>query len=617
MRTIVGRNEWRVLYSGAMQEKHLHSILTANDKSFNSSFIQPSICGFSDTAMPYPDVMRRMAGTSVNSARTSSLPLAQLLRPSPKSDGLLRLIGSRCGNGESAGEPLARYLEYPVWPRHPRSGRPFAQPSMSDAMLLGDHVRIAVEGKWTEPHYGPYQTVREWLDDRQPGAPTQKPAVLAAWLADIRTAGALRRGVTMDAVKTIPYQLVHRAASACRDAGGSTGVRPVLCYVVFRDPKATAVEAAMTATFEASLLGRWTWWLDPASIDVLLVRVPVVKEPGKRRPEDAKLLFHDIGAGGEPYGFDWESIQVVHAADHRANLLQSPESRELRNAVREVTAEPRLRRRINREVAFLCETGLAPSMLLLQRLASALRRRGIEVGPGRCALAESATAFALGATRIDPIRFHLPFGMFLAEWSCESPRFEFDIPSGRDIEAEAEKVVAEVAAAHGLQAVRVCHARSLQNVPESGPAFQSFVLLDDSCAKSIPMENVPWSSLPVASRPLRDLRRLDFPVITLLPDPMLTAIREASAASGIDPDAISLDDPVALARIRNGEINGPTWFLTEATQARMRENPPNSIVDLARLLSPHPGDALSGSVAGHAIRILFASASMSSSFGSL
>ena len=290
-------------------------------------------------------------------------------------------------------------------------------------------------------------------------------------------------------------------------------------------------------------------------------------------------------------------------ADHRANLLQSPESRELRNAVREVRTEPRLRRRIDREVAFLCENGLASSMLLLQRLVSALGRRGIEPGPGRCALAESATGFALGATRIDPIRFRLPFGSFLAEWASESPRFEFDIPSGGDIEAEAEKVVAEVATAYGLQAVRVCPSRSLQNVPESGPAFQSFVLLDDSCAKSVPVETLPWSSLPVASCPLHDLRRMGFPVIELLPDPMLNAIRKASAASGIDPDAISLDDPVSLARIRSGEINGPNWFLTEATQARMRENPPNSIVDLARLLSPHPGDAMSGTVAGQAIRL--------------
>ena len=106
-----------------------------------------------------------------------------------------------------------------------------------------------------------------------------------------------------------------------------------------------------------------------------------------------------------------------------------------------------------------------------------------------------------------------------------------------------------------------------------------------------------------------------YPVIELLPDPMLTTIRKASAASGVDPDAISLDDAVALARIRNGEINGPTWFLTEATQARIRENPPHSVVDLARLLSPHPGDAMSGTVAGHAIRMLFASVVMSSSFG--
>ena len=177
------------------------------------------VCGFGRKRMPYSAVMECMAGTPVYSVRTSSLPLAQLMRPSPDLDRLLGFVETVLDVEGPEPERFGRFLEYPTWPRGPATGRAIGRPSMSDAMLLGAHLRIAVEGKWTEPHFGAYQTVEDWLREGRANGRSRRPDVLEAWIAEVRAAGALRRGVTPESLAGVPYQLVHRTASACHRAG--------------------------------------------------------------------------------------------------------------------------------------------------------------------------------------------------------------------------------------------------------------------------------------------------------------------------------------------------------------------------------------------------------------
>lgn len=325
MRNFGGRGRGALLDSGPMKRNNQNENATrACADGLHPETEHPAtepICGFGRDRMPYRSVMEHMARTPVYSVRTSSLPLAQLLRPSAELNALLDWIETVCDAEGPFPEPFERYLEYPVWPRDPETGRIVGKPSMSDAMLLGKHMRIAVEGKWTEPHFGPYQTVEEWLDEAgtDAAARVRRERVLDAWLAEVAGAGALRRGVTRGALADVPYQLVHRTASACHGAGPARQVMPVLCYVVFRDPAAPPEDAATTKRFEDSILGPWTEWLRLDVIEALILRVPVVRTPPDRLPAAAARLFPAIGAGLDPYGFDWNGITLSRASDKRCD----------------------------------------------------------------------------------------------------------------------------------------------------------------------------------------------------------------------------------------------------------------------------------------------------------
>lgn len=269
------------------------------------------IYGFGRDTMPLRDVLGRMAKTEVKSERTSSIPFAQFMLPSPGLDRLLEHLILFCNrDGDLDPADIARHLEYPVDPCDARTGRPIkgSLPSMSDAMLLAQEFRVAVEGKWTEPikyrSYGP--SVRKWL------AEGHSPAVLDAWLRYLKSAGAIRTGFDRTGFQDVPYQLLHRAASACYGVVQGSRVRPAVCYVVFRAADATPEEACATRDFEKNLLGRWTDWVVTDALKVVLVRVTIRRYP--TTPMDgatASRLFLDIAAGAGPYAFDWPAVTIV------------------------------------------------------------------------------------------------------------------------------------------------------------------------------------------------------------------------------------------------------------------------------------------------------------------
>jgi hypothetical protein len=74
-------------------------------------------------------------------------------------------------------------------------------------MILAPSVAIAIEAKYTEPAY---EKVNTWL--REP-RDHNRCDVLGGWLDMLNTATGAR--LTIDLVLQLPYQLIHRAASAC------------------------------------------------------------------------------------------------------------------------------------------------------------------------------------------------------------------------------------------------------------------------------------------------------------------------------------------------------------------------------------------------------------------
>lgn len=103
--------------------------------------------------------------------------------------------------------------------------------SYTDLMIRGSDATIAIEAKYTEPRY---ETVAKWLG---PEPTANRAAVLNGWLSIMRKSG--NSAISLEDVRELPYQLIHRAASAC-----APEVRyRALVYLVFgSDPHACYVE---------------------------------------------------------------------------------------------------------------------------------------------------------------------------------------------------------------------------------------------------------------------------------------------------------------------------------------------------------------------------------------
>src|SRR5213083_1975275 len=83
-------------------------------------------------------------------------------------------------------------------------------------------------------------------------------------------------------------------------------------------------------------------------------------------------------------------------------------------------------RRLDYELDVITRTGYAGYFLIVYDLVKAARDRGIPVGPGRGSAAGSLVAYALGITKIDPLRFDLLFERFLNPERISMPDIDLD-----------------------------------------------------------------------------------------------------------------------------------------------------------------------------------------------
>lgn len=162
------------------------------------------------------------AHDSLHSAQTSSLPLVQFWKPSGKllNNKALKLLG-QCFGTEGLEEEFGNaelFFEYPV-----PVGKGRGKASMTDLMIITDKHAIAVEAKWTECKE-PYEpTIKDWLDENQE-TKDNRENVLNSWIEYINryfekqdsSIGEIDADKIADTA--IPYQLLHRIASACASA---------------------------------------------------------------------------------------------------------------------------------------------------------------------------------------------------------------------------------------------------------------------------------------------------------------------------------------------------------------------------------------------------------------
>lgn len=174
------------------------------------------------------------AHDSLHSAQTSSLPLVQFWNPqstdgelSERAKDYLRILGF-------CTKPVANprlYFEYAV-PVYKNCGR--GKASMTDLMILTDAHAIAIEAKWKECR-GRYQTIQRWLG-KEETEDKNKRAVLGGWIEYINDYLDQKRcrhiEIGKDDEAKIPYQLLHRIASAC-DVAYKEGKDAAVTYQLF------------------------------------------------------------------------------------------------------------------------------------------------------------------------------------------------------------------------------------------------------------------------------------------------------------------------------------------------------------------------------------------------
>ena len=107
-------------------------------------------------------------------------------------------------------------------------------------------------------------------------------------------------------------------------------------------------------------------------------------------------------------------------------LLADLAARGLRERCGPKGLSPAHEERLATELAVIRDTGFAAYFLIVWDLIRAAREQGVVVGPGRGSAAGSVTAYALGITGLDPLRYGLVFERFLNAERVSMPDIDID-----------------------------------------------------------------------------------------------------------------------------------------------------------------------------------------------
>ena len=181
----------------------------------------------------YDQTLDVLSLTKTNSPKTSSLPLADFWHPERnffQKEDLFRRIGASSLNLQEADY----CFEYPTPAFQNRESGvtlPHSKSSMTDLMiLLKEGARITIEAKYTEyvkeEEYTPI--LDNWYQNKE-----HKKAIIQCWIDYINRSGCgsiLTAEELLNTNPELPYQFLHRTASACFMCK-----RPILVYQLFYD----------------------------------------------------------------------------------------------------------------------------------------------------------------------------------------------------------------------------------------------------------------------------------------------------------------------------------------------------------------------------------------------
>jgi DNA polymerase-3 subunit alpha len=170
---------------------------------------------------------------------------------------------------------------------------------------------------------------------------------------------------------------------------------------------------------------------------------------------------------------------------------------------RDVT--PAIRDRLEYEIAVIVKTGFVDYFLIVWDFIRFAREQGIPVGPGRGSAAGSLVSYALGITRIDPLRYDLLFERFLNSERISMPDIDIDFCWQR-----REEVIEYVTKKYGTdrvaQIVTFGTLKSRAVIRDVGRVLEVPLIEVDRIAKKIP--NGPSDTLEAALKNDEEVQRL-------------------------------------------------------------------------------------------------------------
>lgn len=240
---------------------------------------------------------------SLKSARTSSLPLVQFWNDDEKLPERVTGISKACNKLEILSEESTLCFEYAV-----PVGKGKGKASMTDLMIITRNHAIAIEAKFTECK-NKYETIDDWL---KRGNERNRKEVLQGWLDYILAIdNALQIKTADDLIgKKIPYQMLHRIASACKVAHDNN-LSPVVIYQLFYEKNEKPIKGGRSKIVTEAVVDKFAKKLNDAKRELGLhdvIQFYVVKtcthciSKGYSR-DCLNALFDDIKNGEKIYLF--------------------------------------------------------------------------------------------------------------------------------------------------------------------------------------------------------------------------------------------------------------------------------------------------------------------------
>ena len=203
--------------------------------------------------------------------------------------------------------------------------------------------------------------------------------------------------------------------------------------------------------------------------------------------------------------------------------------------------------RLESELLIIESKDYSPYFLIVADYVQWAKDNNIPVGPGRGAGPCSLVGFVLGITKIDPIRYDLPFERFLNP--DRKVLTDFDIEF---CDIRRDEVTDYILTKYGSDKVAQVSSEQTRPLPSR------LVICDRPLENLVPLYPNPHSGFPTAKIELKQLANAGFVQFNAINQRALTIIQrtvETIAASGIsiDIDTIPMDDEETYRLLCNGE----------------------------------------------------------------